>query len=76
MMKKSYVKPCTDIVHVVGESLLLANSVVFGDEHDDIDHSGNTPSGGYIPGGGETGVVHDPNNPTGSKGYNVWDSHL
>lgn len=80
MTKKSYVKPCIEVVHVVAENPLLAISVGFGDEHYDITE-GNPGSGSvYNPeDGGETGVVYDPTNQngtTGSKGYNVWDSHL
>lgn len=80
MTKKSYVKPCIEVVHVVAENPLLAISVEFGDEHYDITE-GNPGSGSvYNPeDGGETGVVYDPTNQsgtTGSKGYNVWDSHL
>ena len=78
MTKKSYVKPCIEVVHVVAENPLLAISVGFGDEHYDIT-GGNPESGSvYNPGDGETGVVYDPNQngTTGSKGYNVWDSHL
>lgn len=77
MRKKSYVKPCIEVVHVVAENPLLANSVGFGDEHHDITEG--MPGGVYNPGDGETGVVYDPTNPSGtteSKGYNVWDSHL
>lgn len=80
MTKKSYVKPCIEVVHVVAENPLLAISVGYGDEHHDITE-GNPGSGSvYNPeDGGETGVVYDPTNQsgtTGSKGYNVWDSHL
>lgn len=80
MTKKSYVKPCIEVVHVVAENPLLAISVGYGDEHYDITE-GNPGSGSvYNPeDGGETGVVYDPTNQngtTGSKGYNVWDSHL
>lgn len=80
MTKKSYVKPCIEVVHVVAENPILADSVGFGDEHYDITE-GNPGSGSvYNPeDGGETGVVYDPTNQsgtTGSKGYNVWDSHL
>lgn len=79
MTKKSYVKPCIEVVHVVAENPLLAISVGFGDEHYDITE-GNPGSGSvYNPGDGETGVVYDPTNQNGtteSKGYNVWDSHL
>lgn len=78
MRKKSYVKPCIEVVHVVAENPLLANSVGFGDEHDDITEG--MPGGVYNPeDGGGTGVVYDPTNQNGtteSKGYNVWDSHL
>lgn len=79
MTKKSYVKPCIEVVHVVAENPILADSVGFGDEHYDI--TGGNPGSGsvYNPeDGGETGVVYDPNKngTTGSKGYNVWDSHL
>lgn len=76
MTKKSYVKPCIEVVHVVAENPILAISVGFGDEHYDITE-GN-PGGVYNPGDGETGVVYDPNQSgtTESKGYNVWDSHL
>lgn len=77
MTKKSYVKPCIEVVHVVAENPLLAISVGFGDEHDDITEG--MPGGGYNPGDGETGVVYDPTNQsgtTGSKGYNVWEDHL
>lgn len=77
MRKKRYVSPCTEVVHVVAENPLLANSVGFGDEHHDITEG--MPGGVYNPGDGETGVVYDPTNPSGtteSKGYNVWDSHL
>ena len=77
MTKKSYVKPCIEVVHVVAENPLLAISVGFGDEHYDITEG--MPGGVYNPEDGETGVVYDPTNQsgtTGSKGYNVWDSHL
>lgn len=77
MKKKSYVKPCIEVVHVVAENPILADSVGFGDEHYDITEG--MPGGVYNPGDGETGVVYDPTNQSGtteSKGYNVWDSHL
>lgn len=76
MTKKSYVKPCIEVVHVVAENPLLAISVGFGEEHHDITEG--MPGGVYDPGDGETGVVYDPNKngTTESKGYNVWDSHL
>ncbi len=78
MTKKSYVKPCIEVVHVVAENPLLAISVGFGDEHDDITEG--MPGGVYNPeDGGGTGVVYDPTNQsgtTGSKGYNVWEDHL
>lgn len=77
MTKKSYVKPCIEVVHVVAENPILADSVGFGDEHYDITEG--VPGGVYNPGDGETGVVYDPTNQngtTGSKGYNVWEDHL
>lgn len=78
MTKKSYVKPCIEVVHVVAENPLLAISVGFGDEHYDITE-GN-PGGVYNPeDGGGTGIVYDPtkqSGTTGSKGYNVWEDHL
>lgn len=80
MTKKSYVKPCIEVVHVVAENPILADSVGFGDEHYDI--TGGNPGSGsvYNPeDGGGTGIVYDPtkqNGTTESKGYNVWDSHL
>ncbi len=78
MTKKSYVKPCIEVVHVVAENPLLAISVGFGDEHYDITEG--MPGGVYNPeDGGGTGIVYDPtkqNGTTESKGYNVWDSHL
>lgn len=77
MTKKSYVKPCIEVVHVVAENPLLAISVGFGDEHYDITEG--MPGGVYNPGDGETEVEYNPTNQsgtTGSKGYNVWDSHL
>lgn len=77
MTKKSYVKPCIEVVHVVAENPLLAISVGYGDEHYDITEG--MPGGVYNPEDGETGVVYDPTNQSGtteSKGYNVWDSHL
>lgn len=77
MTKKSYVKPCIEVVHVVAENPILADSVGFGDEHYDITEG--MPGGVYNPGDGGTGVVYDPTKQDGtteSKGYNVWDSHL
>lgn len=79
MTKKSYVKPCIEVVHVVAENPILADSVGFGDEHYGITGGNPGPGSVYNPeDGGETGVVYDPNQngTTGSKGYNVWDSHL
>lgn len=79
MVKRHYVKPCAEIVQVETEGQILADSVGLGDEHYGINHGG-MPGDGYDPGAdGETGVVYDPNNPSGgnrSRGYNVWEDNL
>lgn len=80
MRKKSYVKPCIEVVHVVAENPILADSVGFGDEHYGITGGNPGPGSVYNPeDGGGTGVVYDPTNQSGtteSKGYNVWEDHL